>query len=55
LLQACCKAGVRSLGIMGKRGTGRWANLASIFAQNLILIAVAIATVGFVFVWLKNH
>jgi hypothetical protein len=29
--------------------------MASIFAQNLILIAVAIATVGFVFAWLKNQ
>jgi hypothetical protein len=29
--------------------------MAGIFAQNLILIAVAIATVGFVFAWLKNQ
>jgi hypothetical protein len=29
--------------------------MASIFAQNLILIAVAIATVAFVFAWLKNQ
>jgi hypothetical protein len=29
--------------------------MASIFAQNLILIAVAVATVGFVFAWLKDR
>jgi Na+/glutamate symporter len=42
---------------MAKVGTGRWANLfmARIFAQNLVLIALAIATVGFVFAWLKDR